>query len=114
MLIPVAPAKDESSYINGEHRKIKSALIARGFSPCADHSKIRKKSAENPRFFSNWYLTHSSRKDIGLYHATLLHGPGSQDARAPAAKLAAIDPRKADSVPPAPASGQTANPTLDT
>jgi hypothetical protein len=50
MLIPVAPAKDESSYINGEHRTVKSARIARGFWPCVDRSKIRRKSPENPGF----------------------------------------------------------------
>jgi len=40
MIIPVAPAKDESSYMDAEHCKIKSARIARGFSLYADHSKI--------------------------------------------------------------------------
>src|SRR5260370_857670 len=78
---------------------------------------ITRKSAENHAqivVFCKLVLDTFFESDIGVYHATLLHVPGGQDARTPAAKLTAIDPQKADSISSAATSGQTANPPLDT
>jgi hypothetical protein len=44
MLIPNRACRDESSYLNGEHCKVKSSRIARGFR----RVQITRKSAENP------------------------------------------------------------------
>ena len=91
MLIPVAPAKDESSYINGEHRKVKSARIARGF--CRAQI-TRKSAADQPKIIGlcKLVLDTFSRSDIGAYHEALLHVPGGEDARTAPAQLAAANP----------------------
>jgi hypothetical protein len=80
-----------------------------------------RKSLENPpkiagksAGFRKLVLDTKREIDIGLYHATLLHGPGRQDAWIASAEFAEANPPQADSVSATTANRQTANPALDT
>jgi hypothetical protein len=83
------------------------------FAPCRSPENPLKKPRKS-LVLRKLVLDTIPRCDIDLYHATLLHGSGCQDARIASAELAAIDSHQSDSVPTATAHRQTANPTLDT
>jgi hypothetical protein len=92
MLIPVAPAKDESFYMIGEHLKVKVGENSSRFFAARRSLENPHKIQRKSQVFANWYLTPNRRKDIAPYHAALLHCSGSQVARIASAQSAAVDP----------------------
>ncbi len=80
MLIKIVFAQDESFYMNGENARL-VGVDSLGF-------LARSRSLENPQkinrkssVFRKLVLDKFSGRDIGAYHAALLHVPGGEDAR---------------------------------
>jgi len=87
---------------------------------CSRNLTVRRSLENSPKIagksagFRKLVLDTKREIDIGLYHATLLHGPGRQDAWIASAEFAEANPPQADSVSATTANRQTANPALDT